>query len=309
MRKIYSKFKLFFLLLIVSITNNCSSDPVEIHINQIEAVVDNCTLPYIVSFYSTLDAQSNKVNFHWDFGDGQTSDEKNPKHVYENTNVYTVTLKIDGDGNDKQSLVLDLQQDTLEVVSKFSYEAKFDNFHAPAEIKFINESAHGTKYFWEFSDNTSSINFDAIKRFEKAGNYKATLKAICAGDTAIHTKTVKILPPPRKITVEAITVNLPPAYENAELRCEVHYSIYKEIVTPIFKVAQYPVTWETHEELFFSGFTFNETISFDVIDMVNQVPVYGFSISTNQLQIDLYPSSVFWDNGQGKSAEVHFSYR
>jgi PKD repeat protein len=32
--------------------------------------------------------------WHWDFGDGHTSDEKNPSHIYSNPGHYTVTLTV-----------------------------------------------------------------------------------------------------------------------------------------------------------------------------------------------------------------------
>ncbi|MFI5406699.1 MAG: PKD domain-containing protein, partial [Nitrososphaerales archaeon] len=34
--------------------------------------------------------------YFWDFGDGQTSTEKNPVHIYQNPGVYTVTLTVSG---------------------------------------------------------------------------------------------------------------------------------------------------------------------------------------------------------------------
>jgi PKD repeat protein len=40
----------------------------------------------------------NPTSWHWDFGDGNTSVEQNPKHTYNNTGVYTVTLQICNQG-------------------------------------------------------------------------------------------------------------------------------------------------------------------------------------------------------------------
>jgi PKD repeat protein len=36
------------------------------------------------------------TTWHWDFGDGYTSDEQNPTHVYENVGTYDVTLTVTG---------------------------------------------------------------------------------------------------------------------------------------------------------------------------------------------------------------------
>ena len=35
-------------------------------------------------------------SWHWDFGDGETSTEQNPIHVYKNSDHYVVVLNIDG---------------------------------------------------------------------------------------------------------------------------------------------------------------------------------------------------------------------
>lgn len=39
-------------------------------------------------------------SYHWDFGDGASSTEKEPLHVYENPGVYSVTMKATGDGGE-----------------------------------------------------------------------------------------------------------------------------------------------------------------------------------------------------------------
>ncbi|MFT6866783.1 MAG: PKD repeat protein [Cyclobacteriaceae bacterium] len=63
----------------------------------------------IVDFYSSnlvaypsksisfIDASTKATSYAWDFGDGNTSTDENPEHVYAASGVYTVTLKINGD--------------------------------------------------------------------------------------------------------------------------------------------------------------------------------------------------------------------
>ena len=52
------------------------------------------TAPLTVSFFNN--SFQGVRSFLWDFGDGQTSTEKNPVHVYQNSGVYTVTLTAEG---------------------------------------------------------------------------------------------------------------------------------------------------------------------------------------------------------------------
>jgi len=52
-----------------------------------------------VQFTGSAENGSEPYDFHWDFGDNQTSDEQNPTHTYENPGNYTVKLSVtDFDG-------------------------------------------------------------------------------------------------------------------------------------------------------------------------------------------------------------------
>ena len=47
----------------------------------------------------STDSDGNIVSWHWNFGDGTTSNEQNPSHVYNSRNEYSVTLTVtDNDG-------------------------------------------------------------------------------------------------------------------------------------------------------------------------------------------------------------------
>lgn len=56
---------------------------------------DNCTASCEVRFFSKA---QNVAKFTWDFGDGGTSTEANPKHTYLNPGTYTVKLVVQGSG-------------------------------------------------------------------------------------------------------------------------------------------------------------------------------------------------------------------
>jgi FOG: PKD repeat len=52
-------------------------------------------------------SKGNPTSWHWDFGDGATSTEKNPKHTYQNSGYYDVTLTIKNAYGQSQLLRLD----------------------------------------------------------------------------------------------------------------------------------------------------------------------------------------------------------
>lgn len=57
------------------------------------ADTSGCALPFTVNFSNE---STNAITYEWDFGDGETSTEENPVHIYTEAGVYTVTLFADG---------------------------------------------------------------------------------------------------------------------------------------------------------------------------------------------------------------------
>jgi PKD repeat protein len=55
----------------------------------------NCEAPCTVNF---INISQNATSYNWNFGDGTTSTEVNPKHLYENAGTYNVTLQAAGEG-------------------------------------------------------------------------------------------------------------------------------------------------------------------------------------------------------------------
>ena len=57
----------------------------------------------IIQFYGSASGGTEPYTWHWDFGDGTTSNEQNPKHAYSNAGTYTVTLTVT-DSTGKQAI-------------------------------------------------------------------------------------------------------------------------------------------------------------------------------------------------------------
>ncbi|MGI8892832.1 MAG: PKD domain-containing protein [Bacteroidia bacterium] len=55
----------------------------------------NCKAPCTVNF---INISQNATSYNWNFGDGTTSTETNPKHFYENAGTYNVKLEAAGEG-------------------------------------------------------------------------------------------------------------------------------------------------------------------------------------------------------------------
>ena len=71
----------------------CESDKVDVVVEVLTADFSSTEDDLTVSFE---DLSDNATSWSWDFGDGNTSNEQNPAHIYESGGTYTVMLTIDG---------------------------------------------------------------------------------------------------------------------------------------------------------------------------------------------------------------------
>lgn len=93
--------KHFCCFLIISILYSCSGSQVapvsRPSVSFSYDYVDRFNSPGAVKFYNS---SVNATSFVWDFGDGQSSTEKEPINVYKNRGKYKVTLKAKGPGGE-----------------------------------------------------------------------------------------------------------------------------------------------------------------------------------------------------------------
>jgi len=62
-----------------------------------------CSLPFIAEF---INLSENGITYSWDFGDGTTSTDENPTHVYTTEGTFTVTLSVDGGDCGSDEIIL-----------------------------------------------------------------------------------------------------------------------------------------------------------------------------------------------------------
>ena len=116
------------------------------------------------------------VAWFWDFGDGQTSTEQYPVHVFAHTGTYTVCLTVtDIEGNQAtncHNLTVINDNDLCDASYKFFTD------HSGNTIVFKNASEgitdHST-YRWEFGDGTISTEENPDHAYTKPGIYTVCL--------------------------------------------------------------------------------------------------------------------------------------
>jgi PKD repeat protein len=121
----------------------------------------------------------NPTSWKWDFGDGATSTEQNPYHLYttfgtSSTNKYTVTLTaINANGDDKVTKV-DYITVTQTPIAEFTVDDRRGK--APFIVKFHDLSAGSpTKWFWDFGDASTSNEQNPTHLYPFEGSYDVRL--------------------------------------------------------------------------------------------------------------------------------------
>ena len=123
-------------------------------------------------------ADDNIVEWHYNFGDGNSSTEKSPTHTYGLINQFDVSLEVtssEGCVNDTimpaiieihPLPIADFQANTL-IASEIE-----------SEIRFYNKSIGASSYVWSFDNENYSFEENPIYYFNNAQNYEVILTAI-----------------------------------------------------------------------------------------------------------------------------------
>ncbi|RMG21574.1 MAG: PKD domain-containing protein, partial [Bacteroidetes bacterium] len=141
-----------------------------------------------VDFSST---STGAVRYAWDFGDGNTSRRRNPRHVYRDPGTYSVRLVVTNSAGCTDTL---LRQDLITIVGpQGDFTADTTTGCAPLTVRF---SATATtfpatesisSYFWDFGDGTTFTAQNPTYTYQAPDDY--TLRLVIL-DTQGCTDTV-----------------------------------------------------------------------------------------------------------------------
>jgi len=115
----------------------------------------------------------------WEFGDGTTSTEKNPQHIYQNPGVYTVSLTA--------SNIVSSQKKTKEnyITVREPVKPPVADFNAnpqsgvvPLSVQFTDATTNEpTAWSWVFGDGGTSIEQNPVHVYTVPGTYTVNLTA------------------------------------------------------------------------------------------------------------------------------------
>jgi len=147
-----------------------------------------------ISFYdNSIDADGSVVSYSWDFGDGNTSTEKNPSHTYADNGIYTVKLIVTDDDGATDPVLHSVLITNVPPVADFSYAP--ENATDVDDIIFTDNStdADGTivNWTWDFGDGNTSYERNMTHRYGDNGIYDVTL-TVTDNDGVSSSKTKKL---------------------------------------------------------------------------------------------------------------------
>jgi PKD repeat protein len=128
--------------------------------------------PLTVYFY---DQSSGGPDYwYWQFGDGETSNERNPVHTFTDAGSRTVELLVSNQYGANDIRKTSYIQAIGIIAASFTNSAGF----APAEIVFTDTSTPDpTSWFWDFGDGLYSTEQNPTHLYQSPGDYSVTLVA------------------------------------------------------------------------------------------------------------------------------------
>jgi PKD repeat protein len=178
---------------------NSAGTDVEIKTNYITVLSSpNPDFTYTVKIDSVFfNSLGNVDSLHWDFGDGGTSSEEDPIHVYLTEGVFDVTLQVFASCGDST-----LQQPvTIVLPPSAGFSANDQEGCAPFAVNFMeNASPNTTSFWWSFPGGNPSTSTDPNPTVDYAtpGIYNVTFVAInsVGSDTLTLVNYITVLADP-----------------------------------------------------------------------------------------------------------------
>lgn len=137
----------------------------------------SCTTHAIAFALSNADQPDDIASYAWDFGDGQSSEEASPTHLYTQEGAYTVCLTLTNTRGCTDMHCMDEPIIIADPVAAFVGDPLFETC-PPLLSTFQNQSINSTSFSWDFGDNSGlSDNESPAHLYNQPGSFDVTLIA------------------------------------------------------------------------------------------------------------------------------------
>jgi gliding motility-associated-like protein len=128
-----------------------------------------------ITFYSQSPMQG--VSWSWNFGDGGSSNKQNPKHIYNNPGVYSVTFVI------KDAICKDSTTKIAYIHITQGFAVSFDADHkksctTPFAVNFTSQVSTPVTYLWNFGNGVTDTSANPSTVYNTSSTFSVTLTAI-----------------------------------------------------------------------------------------------------------------------------------
>lgn len=144
---------------------------------------------HTVTFTNTSSA--NSTQWHWDFGDGDTSNLQHPVHTYTAAGTYTVSLI--ASNSSASDTAVQINYVTVYPWAAAQFNPSADTVCIGQNITFTNGSTNSSSWSWNFGDGNNSSAQHPAHSYSAAGTYSVSLIAVNANgchDTIVQPVTV-----------------------------------------------------------------------------------------------------------------------
>ncbi|MEO6948666.1 MAG: PKD domain-containing protein [Ginsengibacter sp.] len=148
--------------------------------------LSSCAKDFI-TFTNLSTNVGNSPKWKWEFGDGGTSFEKNPKHIFQNAGMFNVKLIVTNNGCPGEfvkSVYIDPP------VAEFIYK---QDCNILKKVQFSDKSIGADKWEWNFGDGNTSQDKNPSHQYTDKGNYQVSLTVSNNKSGCSFTKQMEIL--------------------------------------------------------------------------------------------------------------------
>jgi parallel beta-helix repeat protein len=145
----------------------------------------------------SADPDGEILTWEWEFGDGATSDLKDPVHSYSEPGSYTVSLTVTDDSGESSDYVTMLEAENRGPEASFDISPEVMNTGQEVFLQDTSTDTDGTivAWYWDLGDGNSSSSMNVLHTYLTTGKFNITLTVWDdAGGNDTITRSVEIIP-------------------------------------------------------------------------------------------------------------------